>query len=50
MMTPELQRLRDALQVLMTSDWFEEEMENGNYHGAYEFLMELWLELGGQEQ
>jgi len=34
-----------ALRTLLNSDWFGEEMENANYHSAYQFLGELRVEL-----
>lgn len=42
-------REQEALGVLLRSDWFFEEMENGNYHSAYEFLEELRAELDAKD-
>lgn len=30
-----------CLEKLLEDDWFFDEMENGNYHGAFSFLEEL---------
>lgn len=35
----------DALRTLLRSEWFEQEMENGNYHSAYSFLGELFRDV-----
>lgn len=41
-----LTRNCEALRVLLIdSNWLFDEMENGNYHSAHEFLWELWNDL-----
>lgn len=32
---------KEAIETLLNSEWFFEEMENGNYHSAYEFMREI---------
>lgn len=39
-LTPTIHEYR-ALDLLVNSTWFFEEMENANYHSAFYFLMEL---------